>query len=70
MKNIHVKYNPKTEMWEVLELEDWESYYDDVEKYGEEVAQYNWGILKEGEHETRRSQLSPFENQWYTKTVA
>lgn len=48
MKRIHVKFNPETELWEVLELEDWESYYDDVRKYGEEVAKYNYEVVING----------------------
>jgi hypothetical protein len=47
MKRIHVKLNPETNLWEVLELDDWESYYDDIEKYGKEIADKNYLIVQE-----------------------
>lgn len=44
-KNVYVKFDPETGKWLVLEMTPLESYVDDVERYGADIANENQRAL-------------------------
>ncbi len=58
-KNVYVKFDPETGKWLVLEMTPLESYVDDVERYGADIANENQRALD--------SALPTYEEslQWY-----